>query len=460
MGIKTSDSAKKIFYLINHKVHGPSMIKLLERKHKFPGVGQKFISVLTFTESLKLMHRLPKTASAEIWEYMTDIFTRLSAGDATLLNELIHNSQSDGVLQTSARNELGIDKQSNMNALSSETLPRKRKLEELEDERKAIEDKISKAKHEMDACTHLLESKKKDIRIASFTPIEMPDKNTFGGNGSMIKMMEYLQTKNESNILTLLQMFRFLAQMIHHNHYDEHEMVDQTVFFERYTGFLYYDGEVETSLMITKAHFIQMMISSDYGFAQEVHNQKKTSVYVEQSKTSQFGILYIQLVKGYRFFINWSLFKEKISIFIKENNGSHAEITAPLVKNTTSNWLVLRFLIQMSNKDHENGFQELNIATLFELYKEFLITDCENTQSDIITQPHLVFMLTSNDMAMQVEHQKQINKHIVKAKQSRMGMVYTKKGSVYRLFVNWVKMRASLGDIIKEFQQANIVKNE
>ena len=61
------------------------------------------------------------------------------------------------------------------------------------------------------------------------------------------------QTKNESNILTLLQMFRFLAQMIHHNHYDEHEMIDQNVFFERYTGFLYYDGEVENSLMITKA---------------------------------------------------------------------------------------------------------------------------------------------------------------------------------------------------------------
>ena len=45
MGIKTSDSAKKIFYLINHKVHGPTMIKLLERKHKFPGMGQKSISV-------------------------------------------------------------------------------------------------------------------------------------------------------------------------------------------------------------------------------------------------------------------------------------------------------------------------------------------------------------------------------------------------------------------------------
>ena len=96
------------------------MIKLLARKHKFLGMGQKFISVLTFKEALKFIYYLPKTNTTEIQEYITDIFMRLNAGDAKLMKQLKQNANNDGLAQITARKEFGIDKKTNLEQIEDE----------------------------------------------------------------------------------------------------------------------------------------------------------------------------------------------------------------------------------------------------------------------------------------------------------------------------------------------------
>ena len=120
MGINAQYASNKIFDLTKHRVHGPSVIKLLERKHKFLGMGQKFISVLTFKEAIKFMYYLPKTNTAEIWEYIIDIFMRLNAGDSKLIKNLKQNANNDGLAQITARKEFGIDKKTNLEQIEDE----------------------------------------------------------------------------------------------------------------------------------------------------------------------------------------------------------------------------------------------------------------------------------------------------------------------------------------------------
>ena len=89
------------------------MSKLLSRKHQFPGQGQRPTAVITFSEAIKLLCYLPRMHTGAMMDYVVDTFTRLMAGDAGLLRELTHNARSDGLAQTAARNELGIDKAQN-----------------------------------------------------------------------------------------------------------------------------------------------------------------------------------------------------------------------------------------------------------------------------------------------------------------------------------------------------------
>eukprot|EP00961_Rhodomonas_salina_P198722 2680337-Rhodomonas_salina.1 len=91
-----------------HIASKPEVICLTARRHQFPGKGQKAIPVVTQEEALELKDHLPMSYSGDLNAYMRQQFMRVNAGDQTLHDEVDRNAASDGLVQESARESLGI----------------------------------------------------------------------------------------------------------------------------------------------------------------------------------------------------------------------------------------------------------------------------------------------------------------------------------------------------------------
>lgn len=86
----------------------PAVMRLTARVYKFPGRGQRAVAVVTQAEALELKDHLPPCYSQYLNAHIREQVMRVHAGDLTLHEEIRHNAASNGLLQQSARECLGI----------------------------------------------------------------------------------------------------------------------------------------------------------------------------------------------------------------------------------------------------------------------------------------------------------------------------------------------------------------